>query len=94
MNHHLYSLHLLTSALRTAGDAIESVALPWSVLQSTGSLLSIGGFALFTHLPWVILPPLLGRTLDKTRKRVRLAFSALLLQSALAVVIVPFSSNI
>jgi len=63
MKRTLYRLQLLTSALRTAGDAIESVALPWGILQSTGSLLSIGGFALFSHLPWVILPPLLGRTL-------------------------------
>ncbi len=94
MNSRLYNLHLLTSALRTAGDAIESVALPWSLLNNTGSLLSIGGFALFTHLPWVILPPLLGRTLDRTGKKVRLAFLALLLQAFLAVAIVPLSSNV
>ena len=94
MNRRLYNLHLLTSALRTAGDAIESVALPWSLLNSTGSLVSIGGYALFTHLPWVILPPLLGRTLDRTTKKVRLAFIALLLQAFLAVAIVPLSSNL
>ncbi len=94
MNRRLYRLHLLTSAFRTAGDAIESVALPWSLLQSTGSLVSIGGFALFTHLPWVILPPLLGRTLDRARKKVRLAFLALLLQAFLAVLIIPLSSNV
>jgi len=94
MKQTLYRLHLLTSSLRTVGDAIESVALPWGILQSTGSLLSIGGFALFSHLPWVILPPLLGRTLDRTARKVRLAFLALLLQSALAVLIVPFSSNL
>ncbi len=79
MNRRLYNLHLLTSALRIAGDAIESVALPWSLLNNTGSLVSIGGFALFTPLPWVILPPLLGRTLDRTTKKVRLAFIALFL---------------
>ncbi len=94
MNRRLYNLHLLTSALQTAGDAIESVALPWSLLDATGSLVSIGGFALFTHLPWIILPPLLGRTLDKTRKKARLAFLALLLQAFLAVAIVPLSSNV
>ena len=94
MNRRLYSVYTLTSALRIAGDSIESVALPWSLLQSTGSLVSIGGFALFTHIPWVILPPLLGRTLDKTKKKVRLAFLALLLQAFLAVAIVPLSSNV
>ncbi|WP_297501148.1 MFS transporter [Thermococcus sp.] len=94
MNRRPYNLHLLTSALRTAGDAIESVALPWSLLKGTGSLLSIGGYALFTHLPWVILPPLLGRTLDKTGKKVRLAFLALLLQVFLAVLIIPLSRNV
>ncbi|WP_297535682.1 MFS transporter [Thermococcus sp.] len=94
MKQTLYRLQLLTSALRTAGDAIESVALPWGILQSTGSLLSIGGFALFSHLPWVILPPLLGRTLDRTARKVRPAFLALLLQSALATLIVPLSSNV
>ena len=94
MKRALYRLHLITSSLRTTGDAIESVALPWSLLQSTGSLLSIGGFALFSHLPWVLLPPLLGRTLDRTTKKVRLAFLALLLQSALAVIIIPLSSNV
>ncbi|GAB6134729.1 MFS transporter [Thermococcus prieurii] len=94
MKRTLYRLQLLTSALRTAGDAIESVALPWGVLQSTGSLLSIGGFALFSHLPWVILPPLLGRTLDRTARKVRLAFLALILQSILAVLIIPLSSNV
>ncbi|WP_297464672.1 MFS transporter [Thermococcus sp.] len=94
MNRRLYSVYTLTSALRIAGDSIESVALPWSLLQSTGSLVSIGGFALFTHIPWVVLPPLLGRTLDKTKKKVRLAFLALLLQAFLAVAIVPLSSNV
>ncbi len=94
MNRRLYNVYTLTSALRIAGDSIETVALPWRFLQSTGSLVSIGGFALFTHLPWVILPPLLGRTLDKTKKKVRLAFLALLLQAFLAVAIVPLSSNV
>ncbi len=94
MNRRLYNLHLLTSALRIAGDAIESVALPWSLLNSTGSLVSIGGYALFTHIPWVLLPPLLGRTLDKTGKKVRLAFLALLLQAFLAVLIIPLSRNV
>ncbi len=94
MNRRLYRLHLLTSALRTAGDAIESVALPWNLLNNTGSLVSIGGFALFTHLPWVILPPIFGRTLDRTGKKVRLAFLALPLQAFLAVAIVPLSSNL
>ncbi|NPA47701.1 MAG: MFS transporter [Thermococci archaeon] len=94
MKRTLYRLQLLTSSLRTAGDAIESVALPWGILQSTGSLMSIGGFALFSHLPWVILPPLLGRVLDRTAKKVRLAFLALLLQSVLAVLIIPLSSNV
>jgi len=94
MKRTLYRLYLLTSSLRTVGDAVESVALPWGVLQSTGSLLSIGGFALFSHLPWVVLPPLLGRALDRTAKKVRLAFLALLLQSALAVLIIPLSSNL
>ena len=90
----LYELHLLTSALRIVGDTIESVALPWSLLNRTNSLLSIGGFALFSHLPWVILPPILGRTLDKTKRKVRVAFLALLLQGALALAIIPLSSNL
>lgn len=94
MKQALYRLHMLTSSLRIVGDAIESVALPWSLLDTTGSLLSIGGFALFTHLPWVILPPILGRTLDRTVKKVRLAFLALVLQATLAVLIVQLSSNV
>lgn len=94
MKQALYRLHVLTSSLRIVGDAIESVALPWSLLDTTSSLLSIGGFALFTHLPWVLLPPILGRTLDRTTKKVRLAFFALILQALLAVLIVPLSSNI
>ncbi|ASA77947.1 MFS transporter [Thermococcus sp. 5-4] len=94
MKRTLYRLHMLTSSLRIVGDAIESVALPWSLLDTTGSLVSIGGFALFTHLPWVILPPILGRTLDRTAKKVRLAFLALILQSLLAVLIIPLSSNV
>ena len=94
MKRTLYRLQLLTSSLRTAGDAIESVALPWGILQSTGSLLSIGGFALFSHLPWVILPPILGRVLDRTSKKVRLAFLALIIQAVLAILIIPLSSNV
>ncbi|NJF25017.1 MFS transporter [Thermococcus sp. Bubb.Bath] len=94
MNHRLYRLHLLTSGLRLFGDAIETVALPWSLLKGTGSLVSIGSYALFTHLPWIFLPPLLGKSLDRTPKKVRLAFLALLLQSLLAVIVVPFSSNL
>jgi DHA3 family macrolide efflux protein-like MFS transporter len=94
MNRRLYRLHLLTSGLRVFGDAIETVALPWSLLEGTGSLVSVGGYALFTHLPWIFLPPLLGKSLDKTAKKVRLAFLALILQSFLAVLIVPFSSNL
>ena len=94
MKRTLYRLHMLTSSLRIVGDALESVALPWSLLDTTGSLVSIGGFALFTHLPWVILPPILGRTLDRTTRKVRLAFLALILQSLLAVLIIPLSSNV
>ncbi len=94
MKHTLYRLHMLTSSFRIIGDAIEGVALPWSLLDTTGSLVSIGGFALFTHLPWVIIPPILGRTLDRTAKKVRLAFLALILQAFLAVLIVPLSSNV
>lgn len=94
MKQALYRLHMLTSSLRIVGDAIESVALPWSLLDTTGSLLSIGGFALFTHLPWVLFPPILGRALDRATKKVRLAFLALILQALLAVLIVPLSSNI
>ncbi|NJE29637.1 MFS transporter [Thermococcus sp. 18S1] len=94
MKRTLYRLHMLTSSLRIVGDALESVALPWSLLDTTGSLVSIGGFALFTHLPWVILPPILGRTLDRTTRKVRLAFLALILQSLLAVLIIPLSSNL
>ncbi|NJE60297.1 MFS transporter [Thermococcus sp. 21S7] len=94
MKRTLYRLHMLTSSFRIIGDAVESVALPWSLLGTTGSLVSIGGFALFTHLPWVILPPILGRTLDRTAKKVRLAFLALILQSLLAVLIIPLSSNV
>lgn len=94
MKRRLYRLHLFTSGLRVFGDAIETVALPWGLLKATNSLLSVGGYALFTHLPWVLLPPLLGRTLDRTTKKVRPAFLALLIQSFLAVLIVPISSNI
>jgi len=94
MKRTLYRLHMLTSSFRIIGDAIESVALPWSLLDTTGSLVSIGGFALFTHLPWVILPPILGKTLDRTTKKVRLAFLALILQAALAILIIPLSSNV
>ncbi|WP_297436006.1 MFS transporter [Thermococcus sp.] len=94
MKRTLYRLHMLTSSFRIIGDAIEGVALPWSLLEGTGSLVSIGGFALFTHLPWVVLPPILGRTLDRTAKKVRLAFLALILQAFLAVLIVPLSSNV
>ncbi|ASJ09673.1 permease [Thermococcus siculi] len=94
MNRRLYRLHLFTSGLRVFGDAIETVALPWGLLKATGSLVSVGGYALFTHLPWVLLPPLLGRALDRTTKKARLAFLALLLQSFLAVLIVPLSSNL
>ena len=94
MKRTLYRLHMLTSSPRIIGDAIESVAMSWSVLNSTGSLVSIGGYALFTHLPWDILPPLLGRTLDRAAKKVRLAFLALILQVFLAVLIIPISSNV
>ncbi|WP_048152037.1 MFS transporter [Palaeococcus ferrophilus] len=94
MSRRLYRLHLFTSGLRVFGDAIETVALPWGLLKTTNSLVSVGGYALFTHLPWVLLPPLLGRTLDRTSKKVRLAFLALLLQASLVILIVPLSSNI
>ncbi|ACS34084.1 MFS transporter [Thermococcus gammatolerans] len=94
MKRTLYRLHVITSSLRIVGDAIEYVALPWSLLNATGSLISIGGFSLFTHLPWVLFPPILGRALDRATKKVRLAFLALILQALLAVLIVPLSSNV
>ncbi|WP_237698678.1 MFS transporter [Pyrococcus yayanosii] len=63
-------------------------------MNATGSLISIGSYSLFTHLPWVILPPLLGRTLDRMAEKVRLAFLALILQAFLAVLIIPLSSKV
>ncbi|ALM75389.1 MFS transporter [Thermococcus barophilus] len=94
MKSKLYILLLLTTVLRVTGDAIESIALPWHLLNQTSSLLSVAGYSLASMLPWVIFPPLMGRFLDKTEKKVRLAFLALLIQSFFALTIIKFASNI
>ncbi|WP_324736335.1 MFS transporter [Thermococcus sp. SY098] len=94
MKSKLYTLLLLTTVLRITGDAIESIALPWHLLNQTSSLLSVAGYSLASMLPWVIAPPLMGRFLDKTEKKVRLAFLALFLQSFFALTIIKFASNI
>jgi len=85
---------LLTTVLRTIGDAIENIALPWHLLDETASLLSVAGYSLASMLPWVIVPPLMGRFLDKTEKKVRLDFIALFIQSFLAMATIKFASNI
>ncbi|ADT84218.1 hypothetical protein [Thermococcus barophilus] len=94
MKSKLYPLLLLTTVLRVTGDAIESIALPWHLLNQTSSLLSVAGYSLASMLPWVIFPPLMGRFLDKTEKKVRLAFLALFIQSFFALTIIKFASNI
>ncbi len=94
MKQRLYILLLLTTVLRVIGDAIESVALPWHLLNQTNSLLSVAGYSLASMLPWVVFPPLMGRFLDKTEKKVRLAFLALFIQSFFALTIIKFASNI
>ncbi|KPU63467.1 permease [Thermococcus sp. EP1] len=94
MKQRLYALLLFTTVLRVIGDAIESIALPWHLLNETTSLLSVAGYSLASMLPWVIAPPLMGRFLDKTEKKVRLAFLALLIQSFFALTIIKFASNI
>ncbi len=94
MKSKLYTLLLITTVLRVIGDAIESIALPWHLLNQTSSLLSVAGYSFASMFPWVIFPPLMGRFLDKTEKKVRLAFLALFIQSFLALVIIKFASNI
>ncbi|ACS90131.1 MULTISPECIES: MFS transporter [Thermococcus] len=94
MKQRIYFLLLLTTVLRTIGDAIENIALPWHLLDETASLLSVAGYSLASMLPWVIAPPLMGRFLDKTEKKVRLAFIALFIQSFLALATIKFASNI
>ncbi|RLF83734.1 MFS transporter [Thermococci archaeon] len=94
MKQRLYVLLLLTTMLRIIGDAVESIALPWHLLNETTSLLSVAGYSLASMLPWVIAPPLMGRFLDRTEKKVRLAFIALFIQSFFALTIIKFASNI
>ncbi|USG99544.1 MFS transporter [Thermococcus argininiproducens] len=94
MKSRLYYLFIFTTVIRIIGDAIEGVALPWHLLNETSSLLSVAGYSLASMLPWVIAPPLMGRFLDKTEKKVRLAFLALLIQSFFALTIIKFASNI
>ena len=94
MKQRLYVLLLLTTMLRIIGDAVESIALPWHLLNETTSLLNVAGYSLASMLPWVIAPPLMGRFLDRTEKKVRLAFIALFIQSFFALAIIKFASNI
>jgi len=94
MKQRLYVLLLLTTILRIIGDAVESIALPWHLLNETTSLLSVAGYSLASMLPWVIAPPLMGRFLDRTEKKVRLAFIALFIQSFFALAIIKFASDI
>ncbi|WP_240910994.1 hypothetical protein [Thermococcus sp. MV5] len=47
----LYTLLLFTTVLRVIGDAIESIALPWHLLNETTSLLSVAGYSLASMLP-------------------------------------------
>ena len=94
MKQRLYVLLLLTTMLRIIGDAVESIALPWHLLNETTSLLSVAGYSLASMLPWVIAPPLMGRFLDRTEKKVRLAFIASFIQSFFALTIIKFASNI
>lgn len=94
MKQRLYVLLLLTTMLRIIGDAVESIALPWHLLNETTSLLSVAGYSLASMFPWVIAPPLMGRFLDRTEKKVRLAFIALFIQSFFALAIIKFASNI
>jgi len=94
MKQRLYVLLLLTTMLRIIGDAVESIALPWHLLNETTSLLSVAGYSLASMLPWVIAPPLMGRFLDRAEKKVRLAFIALFIQSFFALTIIKFASNI
>ncbi len=94
MKSKLYTLLLVTTVLRVIGDAIENIALPWHLLNQTSSLLSVAGYSFASMLPWVIFPPLMGRFLDKTEKKVRLAFIALFIQSFFALAIIKSASNI
>ncbi|WP_048147323.1 MFS transporter [Pyrococcus abyssi] len=94
MKQRLYALFLLTTVLRIVGDAIEGVSLPWHLLNKTNSLLSIAGYSLASMLPWVIFPPLIGNFLDRTEKKVRLAFLALFAQSFLAITLVRFAQDV
>ncbi|WP_240912192.1 MULTISPECIES: hypothetical protein [unclassified Thermococcus] len=94
MKSKLYTLLLLTTILRIIGDAIESIALPWHLLDQTSSLLSVAGYSFASMLPWVIFPPLMGRFLDRTKYKIKLAFIALFLQAFLALALIRFSSNV
>jgi MFS family permease len=90
----LYHLVLFTTALRVFGDAIESVAIPWTLLRGTGSLLSVAGYSLVSMLPWMLFPPLLGKVLDRVERKVKLAFLSMILQAILVVFLIFSFSNV
>ncbi len=79
---------IATTILRTMGDAVESIAFPWEMLDVTAQLTTVAGISVALMLPWLFLPPFLGKFIDNIRNKALATALATIIQSLCIIIIV------
>lgn len=65
----LFLVLVVTVVLRSIGDVVEEVTVPWQVLDFTNSIFLVGGVFVSYLLPWVFIPFIAGRVIDIARNK-------------------------
>ena len=60
---------VVTVVLRSIGDVVEEVTVPWQVLDFTNSIFLVGGVFVSYLLPWVFIPFIAGRVIDIAKNK-------------------------
>ncbi len=79
---------LVTTILRTMGDAVESIAFPWNMLETTTRLTTVAGVSIALMVPWIFLPPFIGKFIDRIRNKSLATSLASIIQSFCIILII------
>ncbi|MCD6196350.1 MAG: MFS transporter [Staphylothermus sp.] len=71
---------VVTVVLRSIGDVVEEVTVPWQVLDFTNSIFLVGGVFVSYLLPWVFIPFIAGRVIDIAKNKSFVAALCMVMQ--------------
>lgn len=87
-----FILYFTAMTISRLGSLIYLLALPWLVMQLTGSAMTMGITFMFQNLPSIILGPFIGSFIDKVNKKIFMIFCDLA-RTAIVLGLVIYSSS-